>query len=153
MNRRNPQRARKSTIVRLEADHEALMLRREGLNYLEIADRLGVSVSTAHARVRRSFDRARAENTESAREVIELELERLDAMLHAIWPAAEAGNLRAVGTSLKINERRMRILGSEREKLELSGSGDGPVAVEDSGYEKIRALLARYASEPNQQPG
>ena len=41
----------------------------------------------------------------------ELEVQRLDAMLYAVWNDAQQGDAGAVSTALKISERRSRLLG------------------------------------------
>ena len=41
----------------------------------------------------------------------ELEVQRLDAMLYAVWGNVLQGDVGAVNTALKISERRSRLLG------------------------------------------
>ena len=60
-----------------QRDAQALELRAAGATYRQIAQRLGVSVSTAHECVTRGLDRTRREPAEQLRE---LELERLDRL-------------------------------------------------------------------------
>ena len=46
-----------------------------------------------------------------AKEVLKLELERLDAILLSIWKAISQGHLGAIDRAIKIMERRTRYLG------------------------------------------
>jgi hypothetical protein len=48
---------------------------------------------------------------EPAEQVRTLELERLDAMLEAVWRAALSGDLKAIDAVLKLMDRRSRYLG------------------------------------------
>jgi len=49
-------------------------------------------------------------NDDRKREVLELELARLDALQNAVWGMAISGDLKAVDTTLKIMAHRARIL-------------------------------------------
>lgn len=153
-NNKRPKRVRGPGIDRQEseareAETQALNLRRAGANFREIAAAQGCAVSTASDRVKRGLQALRQERNEAAQEVVEMEIMRCDRLLAACWPTAtdpaHPKNLRAIQTALKISERRMKILGIEREKVEFSGPDGGPVEIEDSGYAKIQALLKRYA--------
>ncbi len=132
-----------------DRERRALELRRAGHSYSEIGRKLGCGSS--HRDVTAYLDRVAEENAESARELVRLEVERLDALQAAVWDQAMAGQLGAVDRAVRIGERRAKLPGLEREKVELSGSGGAPIEVESSGYAKVRALLKRYA-EPSQQP-
>jgi hypothetical protein len=55
-----------------------------------------------------SFDAIAAEPADELRT---LELERLDAMLAAIWPSVQRGHLASIDRALAIQERRARYLG------------------------------------------
>lgn len=49
-------------------------------------------------------------NDDRRREVLELELDRLDALQNAVWGMAIGGDLKAVETALKVMAHRARIL-------------------------------------------
>jgi hypothetical protein len=101
----------KRRIAARQHEAEALALRKSGSTYEAIARDLGVSVQSAHRAVRRALDRLNGEIAEGVTDVRRMELERLDAMLGALWPKAARGNLTAVDRVLHIMERRARLLG------------------------------------------
>ena len=87
----------------------ALELRRAGLNYDQIAEQLGYSQAAGvYNVVKRELERARIE---TADDVLNLELSRLDRMEAALWPAAARGEVAAIDRLLKIAERRAKYLG------------------------------------------
>lgn len=105
----------------------ALELRKAGWDYATIAEQLGYSSgSGAHKAVCAGL---RAALREPAQELIELEVERLDAMLRtSLWQRAMNGDSHAVDRVLRIMERRSKLLGLDAPtKQELSGPHGTPV--------------------------
>lgn len=99
-------------IVARARESTALEMRAGGATYRSIAQELNVSPPAAFKAVTRAISKMVAANNELARNVVELELIRLDRLLFAIWPAAtERGSLEAVDRVLKIMERRSKFLG------------------------------------------
>lgn len=101
------------TSVRRLAAHErqirALELRRQGKSFPEIARELGYrGVASAYDAVMGAL---RATLREPAEQVRALELERLDIMLNAVWPAALEGDIAAQQQVLRLMDRRARYLG------------------------------------------
>lgn len=104
---------------------EALDLRKAGLSYRMIAERLGVVHETARSDVLAALKQlSEHQNTETA-EYRNLELERLDRLQLAIWKQAIDGNLGAIDRLLKISERRARLMGLDapvKQEIEHSGA-------------------------------
>lgn len=95
-------------IARRERMAQALKLRKAGATYRQIADRLGVSISTAYDDIRDAL----AEITrEPAETLLALELERLDGMWLGISRAANRGDLKAIDRAIKISQRRGKLTG------------------------------------------
>lgn len=88
---------------------KAIDLRRTGLTYDQIAERLGyASRSGAYDAVMGGL---RATLKEPADELRALESERLDALLAGIWEQATHGDLDCLDRALKIMARRAALLG------------------------------------------
>lgn len=112
-----------STEVRIkwaERERRALELRKQGMTYDKIAQELGfANRSSARDCVQRCLART---VREPADEVRQLECERLDALLQALWPRAMEGNTRSVEVALQVMDRRARLLGldmPERKVVEV----------------------------------
>lgn len=104
-----------SGFIRTEQDAqleaEAVRLRSAGLTYRQIAERMGCDPSTAHRRCNRALA---AQPAEAVSEYRALELERLDALQAALWPAAIGGDVRAVRGVLEVMTRRSKLLGLDK---------------------------------------
>lgn len=113
----------------------ALELRRNGASFDQIARDLGYGDRTgAHKAVLTAL---RDTLTEPAEAVRTLELARLDAMLEGIWPAAIAGDVQAIHTVLKIQDRRARYLGL-----------DQPIRIDVEAH--IRAVAIEQGLDPDE---
>ncbi|TXH44774.1 MAG: helix-turn-helix domain-containing protein [Desulfurellales bacterium] len=100
----------------------AIELRRAGLSYRAIAEQLGCDPSAAYRHVAAELEALRGACAEEAKELRELELDRLDLYLRAIMPKVLAGDTKAVNVALGIGKRR----------AELTGL-DAPVKIEHAG--------------------
>jgi hypothetical protein len=88
---------------------EVLRLRKAGKDFREIAAEVGYAGPSG---AYQAFEAAMRETLrEPADQVRALELERLDAMLRAVWPSALEGELRSIETVLRLMDRRARYLG------------------------------------------
>ena len=99
-----------AAIRRAERQAEALRLRGRNLSYPTIARAMGIGVMTAYDLIADAL--AALEPTE---EEVALELLRLDAMVAAIFPAAAAGNARAIRLMLGFMNLRAGYLGLDRQ--------------------------------------
>jgi hypothetical protein len=89
--------------------YQALHLRASGATYKQIAQALELpNLMAAWRLVNQEI-----ENTirETAAEIVELELRRLDQMLMGIWPHAINGDHQAIDRALKIEDMRAKLLG------------------------------------------
>lgn len=82
-----------------------------GLNYRQMAEALGVSIGTISSDVKIILGRWQREQIKDAGDYVQMELVRLDRALNAIWDRVLEGDLKAIETMLKIEERRARLLG------------------------------------------
>jgi hypothetical protein len=107
-------RGRKNRALATERQRQALELYKAGIGYQGIADRLGYAgPSGAYKAVEAALYKTLQQPADELRG---LELERLDALHAAVWPAAIRGNLRAVDRVLKIMKRRAALLGLDAPK-------------------------------------
>ena len=95
------------TIEGYEKDQKALELRKEGHSYESISEQLGYS--TRSASYKAVMRRLRDMDRPAVSMLRELEVQRLDAMLYAVWNDVLQGDAGAVSTALKISERRSRL--------------------------------------------
>lgn len=88
---------------------QALELRRAGVDYQTIADKVGyTNKGTAYAAVQAALRRG---FVEPAKELRELEADRLDRLQAAVWSAAIRGDVKAVDRVLRISDQRAKLLG------------------------------------------
>jgi Homeodomain-like domain len=121
---------------------QALQLRASGATYRQIADVLGVSEPTAWRLVQQE---TQSIIRESAAEVLELELTRLDRMQMAVWPEAIQGDHAAIDAVLRIMHHRARLLGLyDRAGQQQDAYPQGAIIIpgECSSSEYINALRA-----------
>ena len=90
---------------------KALELRKAGASYRAIGAQLGVSHQQAYEDIQRELTAIAKQSTEEATLLRTLDLERLDAMMLAIWQQVRQGNQGAIDRALRISERRAKLLG------------------------------------------
>ena len=102
---------------------EALELRKKGKSYRQIAAEVGyANAGGAYKAVRRELDLIAKQCSEEARQVRDLELQRLDDLYVTANEAVEGGSETAIDRCLRIMERRAKLLGLDAaEKIEHSG--------------------------------
>jgi hypothetical protein len=93
----------------LGRERKTLEMRRAGASFDEIAQATGYSDRAA---AHKAFKRALARTLQQpAAELRELEQDRLDRLLLAVWPRAMRGELGAIDRALRVAERRARLMG------------------------------------------
>jgi hypothetical protein len=115
----------------------AVELRAAGTPYAEIADELGVEVSTAAHYVAEGLARYLGEEVRCADTARRLHVERLRALLAAQWPKAMRGDATAATACLKIMEREAKLLGL-----------DAPLKVDISA--RLRLLAEAEGLDPDE---
>lgn len=92
-------------------ENQALELRKQGLSYRAIANRLGVSHQQAYVDVQGELKALAVLNQDSADELRQLELERLDRIIDGLDHWVQAGNAQAAMAILKAMDTRAKLLG------------------------------------------
>lgn len=87
---------------------EAIKLRRLGLTYEEIGERLGISKAQAWKSCARFLATVPIEDVEAVRTI---ELDRLDLVVKVLMPKVVAGDLQAIDRLLRVMERRAKMQG------------------------------------------
>ena len=128
MARTNVGAAAKSSVRRIrttEKTLKALELRKRGMNYTQIGEKLGCARSTACRYVLSELENLADKCREEAVHVRDLELQRLDALYLKAWEAVEGGDLAAIDRCLRIMERRAKLLGLDAaQKVDVQGLVD-----------------------------
>jgi len=87
----------------------AIELRMTGMTYQAIANEMGYqNAGSVYTIIKQAQTKATAAAVEDHRQ---LELDRLDALQAALWPAAMRGRVSAVGAVLRLIQARGRLLG------------------------------------------
>lgn len=125
----------------IESTRRALELRRNGASYRDIADKLQVSVATAHRYVQRELADVPAADRTQLRD---LEAARLDALQALAWPQAKDGDLAAIRECRAISESRRKLFGLDApqqvdlrgvEEVDIMGTARSILAQIDGGDE------------------
>lgn len=107
LNRNSRSRPTARNIELCERERRALMLRKQGCTFDEIAEQLGLSNrSRARQVIIRAMDRLVREPVEELRE---LEAQRLDELQQVWWLPAMSGNEKATQIVLQIMDQRRRL--------------------------------------------
>jgi len=102
-------KASANRIAAAERRGQALALRKAGSGYAAIAGQLGYAgPSGAYKAIVTAL---RALTREPARELVDLEVARLDDLLAGLWADARKGNVAKVDRVLKVMARRAALLG------------------------------------------
>ncbi len=116
---RNPNRRKKREslssprrILAVQKQEKALRMRQAGLTFAEIGRQLGYADRQgAEKAVAAALQKTIAQPAEDLRQ---LDITRLDALLHGAWDEAVDGDPRAIDSCLKVLERRAKLLGLDK---------------------------------------
>jgi hypothetical protein len=106
----------------------ALALRIAGHSYRAIARALGVNERTAFHDVQDELGRLEPVIKQRAERLRDLETRRLDRCQVALDPALEDGDPRAIMASVRVMERRAKLLGLDA-PLQVTGADGAPLSV------------------------
>lgn len=127
-------------------------MRIAGASPEEIAQAVGVHITTVYRALSREMKECNERSRELAEHYRDLELARLDRLQRAIWQmaiGAQGGtpNLQAMDRVLAIMTRRAALLGLDIKRHEISGRDGEPIEVVDAKERLIARLAAIAASE------
>jgi DNA-binding Lrp family transcriptional regulator len=108
---RRPKITKPSTIGHTERRREAVDLRRAGLTFDAIGERMGISGPSAFELVKKALEDFRSDTAEAVEDHRRLELARLERIVEIMWPQVEEGRGDAVDRVLKVAQRKAALLG------------------------------------------
>jgi len=119
----------------------AYEMRQDGKSWYSIAKALGLTESAASQSVARAMEQAAAYvSTESKRQMLELEVARLDRLQDAYWAQAMGGNLRAADFALRVIQARAKVL--QLDTIPETNITNNTLVVTGSSEEYVAALRA-----------
>ena len=125
-----------------EMQEQAWKLRIAGKSQSEIAAVLGVSQGYVSTMLKKVREERKEELVGDVEAHISNQAARLDAMLEALWEKVQAGDPKAIATSLAIEDRRAKLLGldvMQREGIDITTNGESvSFKVEIPIVERIR---------------
>jgi len=129
-----------------ERQTKAVQLRAAGLSFDVIAAQLGfANRQSAHRSVKAALQ---GNLREAVAELRELDAERLDGLLRALYPRALKGDYGAADRVLRILERRAKLYGLDAPvKQEVSGPEGGPMGVQVFAHGNVTAAIASRSSD------
>ncbi|MEI8127376.1 MAG: sigma factor-like helix-turn-helix DNA-binding protein [Actinomycetota bacterium] len=130
------------TAEQAEIDTQTVRYRSLGYSYGRIAEEMGISKSTAYARVQRALAEIPREAVEEYRTI---QREQLDGLMSVWLPQAIAGDVKAAEFVLRLIDRRSKIEGTDQpvkhEVITLDAI--------DAEIRRLEASLAELETEPS----
>lgn len=127
---------------------KAYRMRSRGKSWWDIAETLGISEGTAHSLIAGRIQAASRLVDESLkRQLLTMEVARLDELQDGLWDQAVGGDVRAVDAVLRIINSRAKILGLET--ATNNTVTNNTVVVAGNSEEYIAALQRAVGKEPH----
>lgn len=119
----------------------AYEMRQDGKSWYSIAKALGLTESAASQSVSRAMEQAAGYVSEQAkRNLLALEVTRLDRLQEVVWPQAMQGNLRAMDMALRIIMARAKV--QQLDVIPDTSITNNTLVVTGSSEEYVAALRA-----------
>ena len=115
---------------KIDLQRQAWERRLRGMTQQSIADELGVSLGYVNGLLKKAREQLVEQNRLDAATATGEQVGRLDNMIVALTPAAEAGDVKAVQALLAVEDRRAKLLGLDaatRKAVDLT-TGGAPLA-------------------------
>ena len=122
-----PNATRKLEASAAENRVKALDMRKQGKTYQQIAEALGVSVSTAHKYIKSSLQELADLRIDGADELRQMELERLDEALSNVTASQDYkdGDPQSIQVYIRLSESRRKLLGLDAPaKQDITSDGE-----------------------------
>ena len=136
-------------IASCEKQALALEMRREGRTYGEIAQVIGCSKTMAFKHISAALKAIVQPGVEALRE---LENERYDVALRAIWPKVASGDLDSLHAFIRLSQRRCALLGLDMPvkvaNTDSQGRDNPFMEISAEGLRQIAATVIGTDAEP-----
>jgi hypothetical protein len=147
---RRKQRNRKTrpaNILAAERRRRAIDLRSQGKTFVEIGKELGISGPRAFQLVTEAMDGAHALLVTETARLRQKQLDRIEALVEAIWPAGAKGDVAKIDRIVKLFEREAKLGGLDAsDKLEVTGKDGKPLEISSVRAQlvaKLQGLAAK----------
>src|SRR5690625_1695922 len=136
-------------IEAAEKQAQSIELRKAGATYDQIARKVGyANRGSAYRAVKSALEKITEEPAYELRNLIS---ERLDVMLLGVWQQARSGHLGAIDRALKIEERRAKLYGLDKQ-AETEITVNNGAEYSSNLDELVQEYMAKRKSE-NNKPG
>lgn len=105
---------RLNAIQRAERQRRIVALAKGGASVERIAELLGCHERIVDNALRKAVSSSAKTSAREIESIREMSLQRLDAMLLAIWTKVQEGNLRAIDRALRIEQQRAKLAGIDK---------------------------------------
>ena len=134
MGQTNPSKVDRNRRVR-----DALELRKAGVPYQAIAERLGwKSSASAYKAVKKALE---DQINEPAEELRQMEIERLNHLLMLIWAKIQQGDMRSIEQALRVMERISTLRGMDQAQKMSEAQAGGVLIVDGQDEDEYIASL------------
>ena len=113
-----PKKTKPSTLGVTERQREAIALRKQGLSFPEIGQRMGISHQRAHQIVAGALEEYRADTAELVAQHRALDVARMEEIVRILWPRVQEGHLDSVDRVFKAAQRKAALLGMDLKQPE-----------------------------------
>lgn len=149
--RNSHNRASRTKLTQAERRRRAMDLRMLGQTYEQIGDALGISRQAAHKMITRELGKIRQATEETAQEILDLELMRLDRLMATAMQAVIGDkDITAIDRALRCMERRSKYLGLDKPDKTAQTDPEGKALNQPDPYERALALVADMRRELEQ---
>jgi hypothetical protein len=129
-------------VLKGDKGEQAYELKKQGYSWAKVAEVVGFSSpSSAFHEAKRYLTKIGVTKSQAEREeVLELELERLDSLLNAVWDQAMTGDTKAVDSALKVINTRAKLLSLDQLTAVQTTVTNNTVVIPSSREEFIATL-------------
>jgi hypothetical protein len=136
---------------------EALQLRKSGKTYKQIGDSLGIDRGNAWKLVDFELKKLRTEVRETAKDVLDIEVSRLEEIIEACWEKMKGGSVPHAQTILRVMERKAKMMGLDAPlkvegKMSFRTDAELLADAERLGVPITPELKKELSGEPSPQP-